>query len=238
MRQRSPVFVLSVGSFTASVALGLALALGGCGGSVSEATDSGSGADTGSATDSARSDTGTAADAISSDVSAFDAGAGRCGGKAGIVCEAGMWCSYDLGTCHDPDQLGTCRKREALPCAAPNPDGSEAVCGCDGVTYGSQCVATSAGMSVDHLGSCEPPLPGKSCGGLGGGICASSEYCDYGGPPSLCGADDGTGTCKARPTSCIPADGIFCGCDGKTYESPCAAALAGTSLHNDGPCGK
>ncbi len=231
MDSRTPSIGLSLGL---SFALFSTVA---CGGSVSDNSDAGGAADT-AASDSATSkDTFTSSDTISVDSSPVDAGSGACGGKAGLLCPTGSWCSYAIGTCHNPDELGVCRKREALPCAAPRPDGSDAVCGCDGTTYGNQCAATSSGISVDHLGPCVS-LPGKICGGLAGGTCASSEYCDWGAIPSACGGDDGTGTCKARPASCIPADGIFCGCDGKTYESPCAAALSGSGVRNNGPCPK
>ncbi|MGZ3476298.1 MAG: hypothetical protein ACXWUG_20450 [Polyangiales bacterium] len=198
-----------------------------CGGSVVESSTS----DTGTTGDGASSDTGTTTSdtGVSLDASTE----GKCGGKAGLACPADMWCSYDLGTCKNPDELGTCRKREALPCAAPMP--GDEVCGCDGNTYKSACVATSAGMSIDHAGTCDTSTA-KVCGGLGGIECDATEYCDWGTPPTLCGGDDGTGICEKRPTSCIPADGIFCGCDGKIYESPCAAAKAGQGLRKNGPC--
>ncbi|MBI2389643.1 MAG: hypothetical protein HYV09_08605 [Deltaproteobacteria bacterium] len=75
-----------------------------------------------------------------------------CGGKAAIGCPTGMWCFFADGTCSTHDALGTCRKREALPCVAPAP--GDEVCGCDGKTYQSQCVAISAGQSVARAGAC------------------------------------------------------------------------------------
>lgn len=199
--------------------VGLVFALIGCGGSVStEAGDA--------ATADAASDTAT------TDTASTDAGDG-CGGATGRTCASGMWCWFADGQCAMPGATGTCRKREAVPCVAPRP--GDEVCGCDGFTYQSACVATSAGMSIAHAGACEAP-PGKTCGGFGGATCGSGEYCDWGALPNWCGGDDGTGTCKPRPTSCEPADGIFCGCDGKVYESTCAAALAGVGVRKAGPC--
>jgi hypothetical protein len=203
-----------------------------CGGSVTDSTPGDDAAtDTGSSTtsDAATTDTGASVDAIATDVGS----SGICGGKAGLGCPSDMFCFYEKGTCRNPDQTGVCRKQVALPCAAPMP--GDEVCGCDGKDYKSSCVAISSGMSIDHDGTCDTSTA-KVCGGLAGVECDATEYCDWGALPSLCGGDDGTGTCKKRPTSCIPADGIFCGCDGKTYESPCAAGKAGTGLRKNGPC--
>ncbi len=198
-------------SVRCSFPLGLLGLLGACGGSISVPTgDAAIGADAADAAD----------------------GGGGCGGKAGLACPADQWCAYAEGTCLNPDEAGTCRKREALPCVAPQP--GDEVCGCDGKTYQSTCVATSAGMSVARAGACET-VP-KICGGLTGASCGATEYCDWGALPNVCGGDDSTGTCKARPAACVPSDGIYCGCDGKVYESTCAAALAGQGTRKNGPC--
>jgi hypothetical protein len=189
-------------------------ALGGCGGTIAEPS-----------TDAAATvDGGDAA------IDAADPNA--CGGKAGRACADGFWCAYAVGTCLSPDAVGTCRQRVALPCVAPQP--GDEVCGCDGTTYQSTCVATSSGMSVARVGSCDSPL--KTCGGIVGATCGATEYCDWGALPSDCGGADGQGICRPRPTSCIPSDGIYCGCDGKFYESTCAAALAGQGVRKNGPC--
>jgi hypothetical protein len=285
------------------------VALGACGGSVApssgEEGDSGTSSDTGGG----GSDGGTSTDSGSG----TDGGLpGECGGMAGIACPSGMWCEFPIGTCHEPDARGTCRKREALPCPPPAP--TDRVCGCDGVTYNSACEAISSGMSELHAGACDGPPPlscggsggvtcpsgdycdfgdgtcpapgssgtctpepsgcpdiyapvcgcdgvtygngcdahahgvtiastgacaspgGATCGGFAGATCASDQYCDWGKIPSFCGGDDATGTCKPRPTYCEPVDGVYCGCDGKTYESPCAAGMAGTGVRDVGPC--
>jgi hypothetical protein len=280
----------------------------GCGGSVagSETPDGGT-------TDGSTTDSGGGSDTMIP----IDGGATlRCGGKAGLVCPSSMWCSYTFGTCNNPDELGTCRKREALPCPAPAPGSAvcgcngrtygsvceaasssvsvlhegpcEApppppldncggstgkvcgpgsycdfgtgscpspgsiglcvdrptacpepwapVCGCDGKTYGNDCDARSNAVTIAHTGECETPPPAKTCGGFTGEVCDATEYCDWGAIPNFCGGDDGMGICKKRPITCVPADGIFCACDGKTYESPCAANAAGWGVRKNGPC--
>lgn len=209
---------LRLASSLSLVLLGALFASAGCGGTVSEP-----GAD--AATDGA-------SDAATNDAATDTGDPNACGGKSGRVCAVDLWCSYPEGTCLGPDAIGTCRKREALPCVAPKP--GDEVCGCDGKTYQSSCTATSAGMSIARAGTCEAPP--KLCGGIVGATCGATEYCDWGALPSDCGGGDGQGICRPRPTSCIPSDGIYCGCDGKFYESTCAAALAGQGVRKNGPC--
>jgi hypothetical protein len=76
----------------------------------------------------------------------------------------------------------------------------------------------------------------NSCGGFAGAVCTSTEYCQYTGPVT-CGAADGTGVCRARPTSCAPDTNVVCGCDFMTYANACEAARAGTDVSASGSCG-
>jgi hypothetical protein len=72
-----------------------------------------------------------------------------CGGIAGIACPQGKFCKFPIGTCDIVDNQGMC---------APIPDACitlwDPVCGCDGVTYGNECEADRAGVSIDHHGEC------------------------------------------------------------------------------------
>lgn len=100
-----------------------------------------------------------------------------------------------------------------------------------GAASGSSGQAGVGGGTAGSGGS----TVGQVCGGLGGdGIsftCAAGEFCDY--PDDYCGAADGPGVCKLRPTSCpdgCTAESPVCACDGQTYCSTCEANKAGVDL--------
>jgi Kazal-type serine protease inhibitor domain len=160
------------------------------------------------------------------------ASAGKtCGGLLGTACPAKQYCNFPAATqCGAGDQTGTC---------ATKPDACDLVyapvCGCDGMTYGNDCAAASAGISVAKTGECA--ATGTTCGGRGGGTCASGEYCNY-TPAAICGRADATGTCTKIPknSACDAVYDPVCGCDGMTYSNDCAATLAGASIDHTGAC--
>jgi hypothetical protein len=138
-------------------------------------------------------------------------------------CAEGEFCDFPPGTCGG---AGVCRLRpEACP------DLWRPVCGCDGQTYANSCDANFAGVDVAREGPCEKP-----CGGFLGLVCPDGQYCDF--EPNSCGSGDQMGVCRERPQdcpltfACIPV----CGCDGRTYCSPCEAARAGTDIAREGAC--
>lgn len=77
-----------------------------------------------------------------------------CGGIAGLACEDGYFCDYDLeAMCGAGDQTGTCEPIPDLCTEVHDP-----VCGCDGKTYGNACKANMAGVSVAYPGTCAARL--------------------------------------------------------------------------------
>jgi hypothetical protein len=140
-------------------------------------------------------------------------------------CQSNVECT-GVGYCakanNDCDGLGQCQP----PPLACMPDW-DPVCGCDGVTYDNACYAALDAENVDYSGECQASG------------CQTNADCD---PKDYCAKDvgdsDGTGQCEARPAGCVPVGPTVCGCDGVEYDDSCYAALAGTSIAHEGPCGE
>lgn len=132
--------------------------------------------------------------------------------------------------------------RDARP--RVDPDGAAdlpVICGGATCAEGEVCCRLDARCVSPGDPSCAVPS------GSPAGSCASSADCDEG---EVCTYNESTsswvrcagtvGTCERRPdpSECPPGDGnIVCGCDGRTYPSPCVALNAGVVPAALGECG-
>ena len=111
---------------------------------------------------------------------------GLCGSRGLPLCPEGTYCRYDAASmCGATDLPGTCEPLGGPFC----PENYDPVCGCDGITYGNECEASVAGVSVRSQGMCGS----ISCGGFVGIICPEGMMCvdvpNDGCDPRMGGAD-------------------------------------------------
>jgi hypothetical protein len=150
-------------------------------------------------------------------------------------CAEDEFCNFPPeANCGLADGPGVCTKVPSKDTAC---DANYApVCGCDGKTYGNECTALVAGVSVASEGECGT-LPVGDCGGLTGLACKTGFFCDY--PANMaCGAADGLGTCTVVPNACPQNIDPVCGCDGEDHANPCEANGKGTDVAYKGACKK
>ncbi len=72
-----------------------------------------------------------------------------CGGESDLACATGSFCKYETG-CGETIVAGIC---EAIPDVCT--DIYAPVCGCDGETYASDCVAWGNSINIATEGECE-----------------------------------------------------------------------------------
>ena len=143
---------------------------------------------------------------------------GSCGGLRGEGCDPDAYCDYTDG-CGAADQGGVCRTRPEVCTQVWAP-----VCGCDGRTYASDCVAAAAGVDVASEGECE----GNQDEGQD-----EDEYGEDEDEDEDEGGDGGWNGDRDCPRDWAPV----CSCAGQTFRNACYAEKAGASVDYSGECG-
>ncbi len=131
-------------------------------------------------------------------------------------CATEEYCMTPIGAC---GMHGDCM---LLPQGCP--DVWDPVCGCDGQTYGNECDAAAASVSVDYAGVCIDLCQSNA-------VCPIGSYCMF--SIASCG---GEGECMTVPLGCPDVWDPVCGCDGITYSNACDAAAASISVDYSGEC--
>lgn len=104
-------------------------------------------------------------------------------------------------------------------------------------------LAGAAALVVDVGVACRTPPTASappdaaldaSAGCHDGAGCLADQFCEL--TPHLCGKGKKAGTCRPKPLTCDGARAPVCACDGKVYDSACAAHAAGVDLNVNGGC--
>ncbi len=127
-----------------------------------------------------------------------------CGGTTGDSCLPGTFCKSEAGSCDDPEAIGICTL-VPVTCTLV----FLAVCGCNGWTYGNECMADAAGVPIDHFGACVQPCcdPTEEPGVGDDQPCVEGATCCADGQWQ-CNLGDGASSCDAAGEVCRVCGGI------------------------------
>ena len=153
----------------------------------------------------------------------------NCGGIAGLECPRGLICDRSEQRQCVADMMGVCVTPRDGPCPAIY----RPVCGCDGNTYGNDCLRRSAYVAFHHDGACRVPV--ATCGGANETRCRPGQRCDL-SAHQQCG-EGLEGICVPdEPVACTREYAPVCGCDEQTYGNDCMRRAAGAAFDHAGRC--
>ncbi|HQI05565.1 MAG TPA: hypothetical protein PL195_09905 [bacterium] len=139
-------------------------------------------------------------------------------------CPENTFCDHFYDTCEGD---GIC-KEKPLECQ----EYEFIVCGCDGNTHENMCYAQMSGTGIMHPGGC-----GSMDECHKNSDCLETEYCSK--KEGVCD-ENAAGQCdlKRDEQECLMYSAIIyvCGCDKVTYQHPCFASNAGTTIAHEGEC--
>jgi len=121
-----------------------------------------------------------------------------CGGFIGASCGPNQFCDYPPAQCNWSDNMGECAEVPQACIEIYQP-----VCGCDGKTYGNDCIRMQNQVAKDYDGECNGPDP---CGGV-------SIACPNGLVPTDTDGDSCPDACKCADGSDPDASGACAGND-------------------------